>query len=286
MKTQAHIILLIPLLFASCRATLGPGWRAVATYTASTTDLEAMADELAQMDVVFLGEEHDNDVGHELQLQLTELLLERRGEVVVSLEMFERDAQDLLDLYLRGAVDEAEMLEGARPWPNYQDHYRPVVELAREHGMRVLAANCYRPLAARVAKRGRWSVVGEAWGAASVNCYPGPYRDKFNARMGEHASDMGAQLDLFFAAQCLKDDTMAESIARVIAEAGEKPPLVVHLCGRFHSDEGLGTVERLRSRMPNIEIGTVTMISGGSPSRDLTDEELRQADYVWRVPSQ
>lgn len=275
--------LALPLILASC-ANLTPGQRSIETHSGARIDLDGMADSLAEADVVFLGEFHDSDVGHSLQLALTRRLLARRPGLVVSLEMFERDAQTALDLYLAGGLDEAAFLERARPWPNYARHYRPVVELARHRGLGVLAANCYRPLASRVAREGRWSIAGEPWAAQRVDAGPGPYRDKFVALMGDHASGMGSRLDDFFAAQCVKDDTMAESIARVLEESGEERPLVVHWCGSFHSDEGLGTVERLRARLPQVKVGLVTMIESRSATRPLSDQERRQADFVWLVP--
>jgi uncharacterized iron-regulated protein len=273
---------LLPLLFA-CNA-LGPDHRTIDALANAPVDLDHMADVLVGADVVFLGEFHDNDIGHELQLALTERLLARRPDLVVSLEMFERDAQTILDLYLEGAVDEETFLARARPWPNYAEHYRPVVELARRHGLRVLAANCYRPLASRVAKQGRWSIAGDPWAAQRVDAEAGPYKDKFVGLMGDHATDMGAALDNFFAAQCVKDDTMAESIARELTAHGQDRPLVVHWCGAFHSDEGLGTVERLEARLPGVRVGLVTMITSRSRTRPLTDAERGQADFVWLVP--
>lgn len=278
--------LLLPSLLALCAscASLGPNHRAVDTLDGSTVDLAAMADVLAGADVVFLGEYHDSDVGHRLQLELTERLLERRPGLVLSMEMFERDAQNQLDLYLTGGIDEATFLERARPWPNYEEHYRGAVELARREGLRVLAANCYRPLASRVAKQGRWSVVGDPWVARRIDAGPGRYRDKFVGLMGAHADQMGSALDDFFAAQCAKDDTMAESIDRELAAHGDDLPLVVHWCGAFHSDEGLGTVERLIARRPGVKVGLVTMVRTDSPGRDLTDEERGLADFVLMVP--
>ena len=63
------------------------------------------------------------------------------------------------------------------------------------------------------------------------------------------------------------NDTMAESIAEAIAarEPGEAPT-VVHWNGRFHSDFGLGTVERLKRRMPHLNIAVVSMVE----ARDLS----------------
>jgi len=50
-----------------------------------------------------------------------------------------------------------------------------------------------------------------------------------------------AMVRRFFDAQCVRDATMAESIARAL-DAGR---FVLHINGGFHSDAGLGTVQRL-----------------------------------------
>ncbi|PNH08738.1 hypothetical protein TSOC_004681 [Tetrabaena socialis] len=52
--------------------------------------------------------------------------------VALSLEMFERDAQVVMDEYLAGACTEADLLKDARPWPNYRGDYRPLVLWAKQ----------------------------------------------------------------------------------------------------------------------------------------------------------
>ena len=93
-----------------------------------------------------------------------------------------------------------------------------------------------------------------------------------------------AFLERVFAAQCIKDDTMAESIALALADAGEPAPVVVHWNGRFHSDFGLGTVERLRRRVPDLNIAVVSMIETDDLDRDLVGDEIDQGHYVIMVP--
>ncbi|MEM9803417.1 MAG: ChaN family lipoprotein [Planctomycetota bacterium] len=248
--------------------------------------IDEAADELANADVVFLGEQHDSAECHAVQLALTRALAERRDEVIVSLEMFERDAQRRLDLYLDGAIDEEMFLAGARPWSNYEEHYRGVVEFARENDYDVLAANVYRPIASRVARGGLAAGVGDAWAARSIDVSDGEYRRLFNEIMtgGGHGSmDMSA-LDDIYAAQCIKDDTMAESIADALAEAGDDAPLVVHWNGRFHSDYGLGTVERLRRRRPDLNLAVVSMIATPDLGRALEGDEVDLGHFVILVP--
>ena len=53
----------------------------------------------------------------------------------------------------------------------------------------------------------------------------------------------------FYLAQCIKDETMAESIvdARL---ASARDAIVVHFDGAFHSDYSQGTVARVKRRQP------------------------------------
>ena len=61
----------------------------------------------------------------------------------------------------------------------------------------------------------------------------------------------------FYQAQCLKDDTMAESIARLREEDPERQ--VVHLSGSFHIDYHLGIYPRLMQRRPQDKVVTVAL---------------------------
>ncbi len=254
-----------------------------------TVAFEAMLDDLAEADVVFLGEEHDNDVGHRLQLEALRGLAARRADVIVTLEQFESDVQTPLDLYLAGAIDEALFLSASRPWGNYVEHYRPIIEFAREHDLSVVAANIPRPLARIVAYEGLDAVDGRSWVPWSTWTQEPEYAARFAGAMGRtHMAEDDVALQRWFSAQCIKDARMAQSIALAWRRArtrGERP-LVVHLCGKFHSDYGLGTVSRLKRRQPTLDVRVVGMESGGDLERDLDEDERAIGDYLWRVPSQ
>lgn len=277
---------LSPSTRAATGAT-GPAYL-IQTPDGKSVTLEEAADTLADADVVFLGEQHDNAAGHAVQLALTEALSQRRGEIIVSMEMFERDAQPSLDLYLAGALSEEEFKGVARLWPNYDEHYRGAVELCREHGFPVLAANVYRPIASRVAREGARAAIGDPWAARTIHApLDSEYHRRFTEVMGGHGNGVDdSVMNRVFEAQCVKDDTMAESIylaleaAPLDAVTGLKPQ-VIHWNGRFHSDFGLGTVERLKLRNPSLNIAVVSMIERmPTAAEPLTDEELNQGHFV------
>ena len=62
--------------------------------------------ELADYDVVFIGEHHDNSINHWLEKRITEALFEKKnGQIILGAEMFERDNQQALNSYLAGEID-------------------------------------------------------------------------------------------------------------------------------------------------------------------------------------
>jgi hypothetical protein len=196
-------------------------------------DFEQMIAELAGADVVLVGEQHDDPNTHRLEQALLDGLRRRKVAVTVSLEMFERDVQDVLDGYLASAISETDFLKAARPWPRYASAYRPLVELAKAQGWPVVAANVPRRHAADVAKSGKSALdklsdADRALAARELECPQDGYFDRFVAAMGNHGSkplstsadgdeqkrQTAATNERYYWSQCVKDETMAESIAR------------------------------------------------------------------------
>jgi uncharacterized iron-regulated protein len=265
------------------------------------TDFEVMLADLARADVVFVGEQHDDPNTHRLELMLAQGLARRRSSVIVSLEMFERDVQPSLVEWLGGRMNDEAFLAGSRPWPRYNTDYRPIVEFAREKGWPVVAANVPRPLATEVSKSGlevlrSRSDAEKAWFAADLKCpTDDDYFRRFTAAMGGHGTTGAADdrtvaaerqtLERFYQAQCLKDETMAESIARASqhAAAAAASPLVIHYNGAFHSDFTLGTAERAIRRLPGKRVVVVTILPVGSDALDSaapTTEDRKRAGYL------
>lgn len=221
-------------------------------------DLDKIIEAVGKSDVVFLGEQHDDSVAHKLQFEIFKAAFEKYGKdrkVALSLEMFERDVQTIIDEYLQDLIPEKQFLAASRPWGNYETDYRPLVELAKESNLSVIAANAPRRYVNMVSRLGRDSLEklspdAKMWLAP----LPFPesstaYSDKFNALMGGHGSSN------ILASQTLWDATMADSIARHL----QKNSLIVHLNGSFHTESRLGTVEQLLKFKPKTRVLVVTM---------------------------
>jgi uncharacterized iron-regulated protein len=259
------------------------------------TDFESMLADLARADVVLVGEQHDDSNTHRLEGAVLQGLLRRRVSVTLSLEMFERDVQSHLDAFLAGSMTEEDFLQKSRPWPRYATDYRPLVELARAHGWKVVAANVPRRLAADVSKGGtpaldKLSAEDRALGARDLQCPLDAYYTRFADTMSDHAGtgdktttpeQQRETVERYYFAQCLKDETMAESIATAFERQAGRPGTIVHYTGAFHMDFGEGTAARVARRLPGRRVALVSML----PVEDLDglapdDDDFKRAEYL------
>lgn len=258
------------------------------------SDFEAMLADLARADVVFVGEQHDDPATHRLERAILEGLARRRESVILALEMFERDVQPVMNDYLAGRIGEEEFLKLARPWPNYRTDYRPLVEFAKAKGWRVIAGNVPRRYASQVAQTSLTALdalpdAERGLIARQIECPLDDYFRRFAEQMRAHPggsseqkneSEQRTRTERFYQAQCVKDETMAESIAESHLGTQGAKPLIVHFNGAFHSDYHQGAASRARRRLPRSHVKVVSTIPIENLDEIKTDDYRERGDYL------
>jgi uncharacterized iron-regulated protein len=243
-------------------------------------DLEDAFEILMGYQIIFIGEEHDSRISHDSELTILTGLAERDSSLVLALEMFECDVQETLNAYLNGNISEKKFLKQSRPWPNYLEDYRPLIEFAKKKGIPVVAANVPRRVAAAVAMSNKVSpdVVGEdrIYLPKTLHFKSKEYYKHFVASMEEmpHSAPMkDMNVDGLYKAQVLKDAVMAASIEPFLDRR------ILFCCGHFHSDYHFGIPFQLQKNHPELKIGVVTFASyvGGLPMK----ERSRIGDFIW-----
>jgi uncharacterized iron-regulated protein len=271
------VILLLSLLFL--QVSLSEEITIISA-AGDTLFFNELADALMDYDVIFTGEEHDAKAAHDAELAILSSLARRDSNLVLALEMFERDVQDVLDSYLVGDTPEDSFLARSRPWPNYQTDYRPLVEFAKANKIAVVAANVPRRAAAAVARAGEVSY--EVMGVDSVfmpdtfHLDSEEYYERFAATMqGMPASGpMGSlNVDALYKAQVLKDAVMAASLRPYLDRR------ILFFCGRFHSDHHLGIPYQLQKNHPDLKIAVVALASASE--RLSAEDRSGIADFLW-----
>ncbi len=208
--------------------------------------------------VTFLGESHDDAVAHYLEAEILKRVAGPRW--ALSLEMFDRDIQGVVDEYLHDFIGEKDLISNGRAWSNYRTDYAPLVEIAKAHRMPVIAANAPRRYVDLVGRKGQGALLAlgpDAKRALPPLPYAPPseaYRERFERVMrndGEtnapkHESKTPsnhAVSDNAMEAQSLWDAAMADSIAQYLNQhPGEH---ILQLNGDFHTEYRQGILERL-----------------------------------------
>jgi uncharacterized iron-regulated protein len=243
-------------------------------------DMEDSFDILMDFSVIFIGEEHESRVSHNAELTILKGLARRDSKLVLALEMFERDVQDTLNAYLKGKIPEKYFLEQSRPWPDYLEDYRPLIEFAKKKNIPVIGANVPRRAAAAVAMANKVSpdVVGEdnTYLPKKLHLRSKEYYKHFASSIEEmpHSAPMkDVNIDGLYKAQVLKDAVMAASIEPFLDRR------ILFCCGHFHSDYHLGIPYQLQKNHPKLKIAVVTFASyvGELPMK----ERSQIGDFIW-----
>ncbi|MBB48070.1 MAG: hypothetical protein CMJ33_05925 [Phycisphaerae bacterium] len=252
---------------------------------APTAFLDLIALGLEGADVIVIGEEHDDILGHRLQREIALELIRRRPGLVIGLEMLERDKQEAVDAYMAGEMDAEALLielhDGPKARANFSQFSLPMLELARTHDIPVFAANAPRRYVKRARLEGYEALQALPDEEQVLFTLPesldeGAYRDRLSALMFKNGAEPDEEMLIpWQRAQEVWDATMADSVTKALIENGDPVLLVV---GRFHGDFEGGTIARIAASNPEADIRYVVMV--GSPSGPLQDEDQGRGDFV------
>ncbi len=244
---------------------------------------EKMMKQLQDADIVFFGELHDNSVAHWLEFEIAKDLHQvKKTDLVIGAEMFEADNQLIIDEYFGKQITESKFEAEMRLWKNYKTDYKPIVKLAKDSSLRLVATNIPRRYAAIVSSKGlvgldKLSDEAKHFFAplpiefdSTVACY----RDMLKMDMGEGHDNMK-----FTMAQAAKDATMAHFILKNYS----KGKLFYHFNGSYHSDNHEGIIWYLKKANPNLHIVTVSTIEQKN-IEEVEKENLNKSDFIILIP--
>ncbi|RZK21256.1 MAG: hypothetical protein EOO86_01725 [Pedobacter sp.] len=244
------------------------------------TTVDEIVNDVKNADVIFFGEEHNDSIGHLLEAEIFKKFNEKfPKEIALSLEMFHTDVQPIVDEYLSNLISEKNFVKEGRAWPNYKD-YKPLVEYAKDNKLPVIAANAATRYSNAVTKGGL--DILKSFPKSSLDILPplpvdtatGRYLQKFSDLLGGHS--MGGMK--VYQTQNFWDATMAWSIAKFMkANKGKK---VLHLNGRFHSDEKLGTLAKLQKYGPQLKIINISSFSSEDFDQPEWEKHKNLGDYI------
>ena len=236
---------------------------------------------------VCAGEQHDSPHDHWMQLQILDHLSTPAGPLGLGLEMVQQPFQGVLDDWSAARIDDAALLSRtawALRWGFDFALYRPMLELARERHVAVVALNAPAELVKRVARVGVAGLdASERARLPQLDLADAQHRawfDRMMAAMGDghghgHAStsddaDAPAESqpappampspDDIYAAQVVWDESMADGAARWLAAGSERRLLILAGVGHCHDS---AIVRRLRRRGPATVVSVRPLVDDG-----------------------
>ena len=281
MKWISALTVFIFSLPAYAQDSMNAHYKIYDTRTKQIVTIDKIVTDMADADVLFFGEEHNDSAGHYLENKIFRALhAQYADKVILSMEMFEADGQLVLNEYLAGTIDETRFSRDVRLWNNYKD-YRPMIEYARQNKIPVIAANPPRRYVSLVTRRGMRSLDSLSKDAKKFlpplpyDTLTGRYREKF---MDIMKGSPGSTSQNIYYSQNLWDAGMAYSIYSYLKKNKHKK--VFHCVGGFHTEEKLGTAAQLQRRNKKLKILNIASFSDVSFNDPDWEKFSFKGDYI------
>ncbi|UUM29765.1 ChaN family lipoprotein [Vibrio japonicus] len=255
------------MILAGCSAT---SQQSVSTFydyqlyspQATPINVHQLPESIKSADVILIGEWHTHSGIHRFQTDFLKSLSQQSNTIALSMEQFTRDKQAVVNEYLSGRIGEQMLIKNGNAWPNYESDYRPLIELAKSKNLDVIAANAPKPIVRCIGKEGmgylsKLTPKERTFIAENIDTSSTPYKEKF---MGSMHHGTLEQSENQYAAQVTWDETMAESITEYLKE--NPGNTVLHIAGKFHTEQGLGIKASILKRNPNLNVIVITPTHG------------------------
>jgi uncharacterized iron-regulated protein len=243
---------------------------------ASNGATPASSSALPNPQVLLLGEVHDNAKGHQLRYELLKRRVEAGWRPAIAMEQFDRENQDILTKAQAGCLDAACVIKvaGGPRW-DWQLYY-PLIQLALNNQLPLIAANLSRDDASRVVRDG----VKATFDPASITAYhldqplpadirSGQQREIETGHCGMLPEMMvGGMVD----AQVARDIWMAKLVREQL------PRDVVLIAGNGHVRKDIGVARWINTQQPKLTVRSEAFTEG--------EEGAGHYDVVHTLPPQ
>ncbi|MCE5242203.1 MAG: ChaN family lipoprotein [Syntrophobacteraceae bacterium] len=241
---------------------------------------EALLEELARARIVYAGEMHTSIEDHRVQLNLLKDLHYRNASMVLAMEMLPREAQPVLDRFVRGEIDEEDFVREVhweKIWGYPFQLYRGLLAFARDNRLKIVGLNAPQEVVHKVAQGGLSSLTPEerARVARDFHLDDPAHREHVRAEFEGHGRGHIKSFETFYEAQLAWEETMSETLARVEKDLPEGGRILAiigkgHIAGRV----GVPALTFLRTNRP---FKTVAPIPFDYPG-NINDPDI--ADFV------
>ncbi len=250
-----------------------------------------LAERLADVGLLFVGETHTNIDFHTVQLRVIRELHQAGREVMIGLEMFPTTQQASLDGWTDGLYTEqgfVELSEWYKYWGYRWEYYRDIFLYARDNNIRMYGINTPRDIVKAARKKGFKDMTPEEAEHFLHDVQPvtddqrSMFKGFFEADDALHMSE--AAMDGMLRAQTTWDATMGWNSLNALQNEGGDKAIMVVLIGSGHVTYGLGS-ERQTAPYYDGKIASVIPLEiADDDNQPVETVQASYANFVWGLP--
>jgi uncharacterized iron-regulated protein len=277
MRSRTFILAAAFLVFA-CFSRVCAGGDILRVRDGAVISFDRMIREISKADIVFVGEVHDEQAHHDMELRIIRSFHESGTPLSVGLEMFRSDSQKDLNSWVSGSSSLEQFLplyydNWRQPWPAY----RGIFLFAREHRIPLVGLNIPDDIIKAVARSGFIELNTEQKQKLppGISCDIDPTYMKFiRQAYAGHAQQGNRQFLNFCEAQMVWDKSMAWKLIEYHQKHPGKTMIVLSGVGHAWKRGIPGQIARQTSFTYKVVLPAIPgQVERGSVS-------LHDADYV------
>ncbi len=230
-----------------------------------------LTDRLLEADMICVGESHDNELCHRVQLQIIKAVHASDARLGVGMEMFQRPYQEPLDKFIRGDIGEEDMLKATEyktRWGFHWSLYQPIVNFCKRNAVPIAALNVSRELTKKISAAGFAKLSDDdKKSLGPIDFHVKAHRDHWYetlAKMHGNFKVSEDQKERSYQVMTTWDEYMAASAAAF--QESRKLRRMVVLAGSGHIDLGFGIPQRAVQRTGG-KAATVHIAPGGDAAK-------------------
>jgi len=255
-----------------------PEGAVISSKTGKAVSLDELIDELSKVRVVFIGEKHTLAAHHEAQLTLIKKMVNQDPDLLVGMEMFDRSYQGILDQWRFGKLERETFLRRTHWYANWKYDfalYSDILDCIKTNRLRLIGLNIPFHIPPKIAVGGIDTLLPEEkkYLPKQIDTSNASHRAYVQQVFSEHRVRGRRDFEHFYQAQCVWEETMAETIAENLG--GHR---MIVLTGNGHIIHKFGIPDRVYRR-GKTEFRTIYLLPAG------TEAEMSFADYIWVTPS-
>ncbi|MGD8563053.1 MAG: ChaN family lipoprotein [Desulfarculaceae bacterium] len=241
---------------------------------------------LSSSQVILVGETHNHQDHHSLQLEILKQIQAPPGKLVVGIEWLDHTNQPLCDELSQGLLEVnrfAELVNWKQKWGFPLEMYAPIFEEIKNRRLKLVALNAPAAVIRKIARQGIDALTAQerAQLAPAMAVDDPAYQQRLASQYQAHGFKDPSKERSFFLAQVARDETMAYYLAKALSPWPDSGKKAVVFTGSGHLAHGLGLPPRVARRLPGVKMLSIIPVPPQA-ARLMTEmePETKPADLV------